>query len=277
MTNLLQLLKSLGKFDVPIIVLQHHPPITGKLDAIRYLIEKNIWKGAKHIICLSKNAKNSIQKKFNCSFRMSTVQWGPDVDFYLQPTYPGEGLCIAGRTGRDFETVIKAVQNTKVKTNIFYIKGDIKDNQPLSNNIKLHPSNDEQPEPGVPKKGWLRQRELLTYFQKARVIGIPLHLQNTLAGLTSLMDALGSGKPVIMTRNLNIDIDIEKEGIGHWVDPGDVGSWKRILKWYNENPDDAAEMGRKSRLLAKKKYNSKTFASSLIKVIHKEFKHGNCL
>ena len=41
------------------------------------------------------------------------------------------------------------------------------------------------------------------------------------------MDCLGIGKPVIMTKNPNIDIDIEKEGIGHWVEPGDVEEWKK--------------------------------------------------
>ena len=51
-------------------------------------------------------------------------------------------------------------------------------------------------------------------IESVRVIAIPLEKQETLAGLTSLLDCLGFGKPVIMTRNPCIDIDIEKEGIG---------------------------------------------------------------
>ena len=42
---------------------------------------------------------------------------------------------------------------------------------------------------------------------------------------------------------------------------------EKILRWYDENPDKALEMGKKSRLLAEKKYNSKAFASRMIKSI----------
>jgi hypothetical protein len=40
------------------------------------------------------------------------------------------------------------------------------------------------------------------------------------------MDAIGMGKPVIMTRHPLIDIDIEAKG-GIWVNPGDVEGGRR--------------------------------------------------
>ena len=43
------------------------------------------------------------------------------------------------------------------------------------------------------------------------------------------MDALGMGKPVIITRNLLIDSHVEKEGIGIWVKPGDIDGWKQAI------------------------------------------------
>ena len=57
-------------------------------------------------------------------------------------------------------------------------------------------------------------QKMANLIQNVRVIAIPLEEQSTLAGLTSLMDCLGFGKPVIITKNPCIDLDIENLGIG---------------------------------------------------------------
>lgn len=53
--------------------------------------------------------------------------------------------------------------------------------------------------------------------------------QKSLAGVTSLMDAIGLGRAVLMTCNPHVDLDIEVKGIGFWLDPGDVEGWKDRL------------------------------------------------
>jgi phosphoribosylcarboxyaminoimidazole (NCAIR) mutase len=64
--------------------------------------------------------------------------------------------------------------------------------------------------------------EMMAAYLTARVIAIPLEKSDvSLAGLTSLVDAMAIGRPVIMTRNPFIDLDIEAQGIGRWVEPGD--------------------------------------------------------
>jgi glycosyltransferase involved in cell wall biosynthesis len=97
----------------------------------------------------------------------------------------------------------------------------------------------------------LRYPELVALYAQARAIAIPLHVRWPwpINGLQSLLDALGMGKPVILTRNPWIDIDVERLGIGIWVAPGDVAGWRRAITRLDEEPELAAEMGRRARAL----------------------------
>jgi glycosyltransferase involved in cell wall biosynthesis len=267
-TQWIQYLKSKGKFKPPIVSLHHHRVHRGKLDFLRKDFRKNSWHGLSSGPCLSKFVANDFNKTYLETKKAFPVQWGTDLSFYEPSEEVGKGLVVAGRTSRDFTTVIKAVDQTDLLVKIICVEGGV--SHCNRKNIKIIEAKNEQPVPGSTNKGWIKQCDLNEFYRQARVIGIPLSRQQTLAGLTSLMDCLGIGKPVIMTKNPNIDIDIEKEGIGHWVEPGDVEEWKKILRWYDENPDQALEMGKKSRLLAERKYNSKAFASRMIKVFQKE-------
>ncbi len=266
-TEWLQYLRYHGKFDLPIISLRHHHLITGHLDIFRNRFRRNVCHGVDASLCLSQFTANDLHKK--TGVQSKTLSWGTDIKFYQHEVNYGEGLVVAGRTARDFSTVIQALSGSSIKAKILFLEGNLGYEGEIPKNLQLFSSPEEQPVPGK-NEGWRKVRDILGIYKKARVIGIPLTKQDSLAGLTSLMDCLGMGKPVIMTKNPNIDIDIEKEGIGHWVEAGDVNAWKKILRWYDENPDKALEMGKKSRLLAEKKYNSELFARSMIEVIRQE-------
>lgn len=101
-----------------------------------------------------------------------------------------------------------------------------------------------------------------------RAIAVPLTKLGVthLAGLTSLLDTMGMGKPIIMTRNSCIDIDIEAEGIGFWVELGDVTGWVKAMQWFEANPDSALAMGKKARELVDSHLNSRLFAEQVRKV-----------
>ena len=68
-----------------------------------------------------------------------------------------------------------------------------------------------------------------------------------------------------MTKNPNIDIDIEK---GNWPlgQTGDTKGWRNLIKWYDENPDRAVQMGIKARYLGQRKYNS-VFSQKLLNIL----------
>jgi glycosyltransferase involved in cell wall biosynthesis len=80
------------------------------------------------------------------------------------------------------------------------------------------------------------------------------------------MDVLGMGKPVIMTRQPFIDLDIEAEGIGIWVDNGDINGWIRAMQYFENYPQQALEMGNRARKLAETRMNSLFFANQVMDI-----------
>jgi glycosyltransferase involved in cell wall biosynthesis len=114
---------------------------------------------------------------------------------------------------------------------------------------------------------FLAYTESVRLFASARALAIPMVAQDGLCGLTSLMDALGAGKPVIMTRNRLIDLDIEALGIGRWVAPGDVDGWIDAMRFFEDNPDEAAAMGRQARALVNDGLDYRSFSREIRQIV----------
>ena len=91
-------------------------------------------------------------------------------------------------------------------------------------------------------------------------------------GMTSLQDVVSFGKPLIMTRNPCLNLDVEKAGIGYCVDMYEVKGWKEKLKILKENKDIWLEMSNNSQLTFKEKFNSNIFAAQLENVLLSVYK-----
>ena len=86
---------------------------------------------------------------------------------------------------------------------------------------------------------------LLADYAAARVIAIPLSIRASvpLRGLSSLLDAMAMGRPVVMTRHPGIDLDPQALGFGFTVEPNDAAGWAVALTRLTEDPSLAAAMG----------------------------------
>jgi len=71
------------------------------------------------------------------------------------------------------------------------------------------------------------------------------------------------GKAIVMTRSDYVGVDLEREGIGLWVEQGDVEGWRRAIAHLLSNPTETREMGRRARLLAEKRFNLEQFSKKL--------------
>jgi glycosyltransferase involved in cell wall biosynthesis len=160
----------------------------------------------------------------------------------------------AGRTGRDFLSFGLAATQAGVAARIIGLPGPwCEARNRFSSKVQVQ----------VPEAGKVFDYpEMMAAHSAARAIAIPLEgSQVSLAGLTSLVDAMAIGRPVIMTRNPFIDLDIEAHGIGRWVDPGDVNGWAEALRWFDQNPDASQIMGQRARALVDgPHWNSLAFA-----------------
>lgn len=89
-----------------------------------------------------------------------------------------------------------------------------------------------------------------------------------LGGLTSVIDGLALGMPLLMSDYTNISIDIEKEGFGLYYKEGDEDDLTKKIKWLCDHPEDLKIMGRKARIYAEHhQYND--FCKKMYQVIKK--------
>jgi glycosyltransferase involved in cell wall biosynthesis len=210
---------------------------------------------------LSHKVAEEVNKIARSALKSQPLQWGPDASYYPKTSNSaGYGVVAAGRTGRDFVTFGLAASQTAMDAHIICLDDYIVPSFSLfSSNVKVNtrPNHFQY---------HMKYPELVNFYRNARVIAIPMLAGFSLCGLTSLMDALGMGKPVIMTRNPLIDIDIEKEGIGKWVEIGDIEGWKNALQFFEDNEQEAFTMGQKARLLVEKGMNSENFANQIMDI-----------
>jgi glycosyltransferase involved in cell wall biosynthesis len=191
------------------------------------------------------------------------------VDFYGPWTPPGAGVIATGRTGRDFKTFALAAACSSSSATIIGLRGQLDDPAFRGKEcLRVIEAPNEEPVPGE-RRGWLKYPELCSHMRSHAAIAIPLFAQSSLAGVTSLMDALGLGRAILMTRNVHVDVDIEAERIGFWLEPGDVRGWADRLKWIAANPVEVAEMGERARRLAEQRLNSAAFAHGLTRIFER--------
>ena len=253
-SNLLHYMRATGLLQTPVVTLVHHSQDIGRLSLIRSPINYLWHKGADAVLTFSSKIKlvGSEENKTN------TIRWGPDTHYYdsLNPTY-GEAIVSSGRSGRDFDTFAQACIHQKAPAKIFCLEHN---RSALLRNLPPFISCEI---------GWQEPHLAFQKQKDALAIAIPLTPQPFTSGLTSLCDALGLGKAILMPENMGIDLDIENLGIGKIVYPNNLEGWRRTVRWVQEHSEETVEMGKRAREFASQHYNSDIFAHQLAEVLYK--------
>ncbi|MBW4543918.1 MAG: glycosyltransferase family 4 protein [Symplocastrum torsivum CPER-KK1] len=263
-TFFLAILRSIGLFPKPVIPIIHHPM---KSILNNKLIFKILYGGHDQFICLHKEVKKQLEDKFEVPVeKLHLLEWGPDLHFYDQTVknqqLGNEAAFIlsAGKTRRDFDTLVQAFIDQNYPLRVYCTGESAPTISGLPPNISIQYNH--------PTKDIISYVEMLAEYRKAYAVAIPLkNVPNSLIGLTSLIEAMAMSKAVIMTRNNYIDIDIEKEGIGIWVEPGDVQGWQQAVSYLFAHPSETKEMGNRARRLCEQKYNLEIFSSKLASIL----------
>ncbi|MBP5974968.1 glycosyltransferase [Brasilonema sp. CT11] len=266
-TYLLAILRSIGILRKPVVTIQHQ---SFKKNIWSILFVKLILSGYDRLFCLSRGLREHLIKEFNLpEEKVDLLEWGIDLPFYQRKNDETidakEGqinsfILSAGRTYRDYETLTKAFKNLSYDLRIYSAGDTVFQRTPdLDCNVKFF-------------KNCLSWQEILTEHAKAYAIAIPLDTTQpksyiNVLGVTSLLDAMGMGKAVVMTRTIEPCIDIEKEGIGIFVEPGDEKGWQEAISYLLEHPDETQEMGNRARRLSEEKYNLEVFTSRLSELL----------
>jgi hypothetical protein len=216
-SGLLAVLKRLGLLRNPLVTLVHHPAKPSR-------VQKFILGANDRLLFLSHHGLNACRRIHGLeTLPMAVMPWGPQKDFFIPTPLPEGPLHVvaAGKSSRDYLTLVEAARQLDIRVTIVCPR-DRFPQITLPPNVRLIGGKDDtQP---------LEERELTELYRSAHVIAVPLARIEAMAGLTSLLDALAIQRPTIITRNPNIDIDVEAEQVGWWAEPEDVQSWVKALE-----------------------------------------------
>ena len=271
--ELIIFLRALHLYPHPIII-WHHQPITEADSKFREMMARLFYKGIDHMFFFSEKLKEvSLKSPKANEERMQVCPWGADLDNYdrLKIEYPVEehvGFVSTGKEKRDMPTLIRAFSATGQELNIYIAYNACGDNY-------VEILNDLRPSANVHInfiKG-LIPNELAQKVWAAKCVVICCKETNYTVGLTTLVEALALGLPVISTRNETYPFDIEKEGVGIVVPYYDSVAWEKAIRFIVSNPEEAEEMGRKARQLAEKSFNLDICTHAVAEAIKKFDKH----
>lgn len=258
------LLRALRLYRHPIVV-WHHQPIVRAKNPLRETLARLFYRGMDHMIFFSeKLMQDSLLSEKADSKRMSMVHWGADLDYYspllTRPKGEHYGFISTGKELRDYETLLKAFQKTSLPLTLYaeqkrqaYFEGL----NLLGPNIDIHYG--DRPIP----------HEIALLVAQSQCVCICCQESNYTVGLTTVVEALALGLPILCTRNPQMPMDIEAEGCGFWIEPKNVEGWIEKLLYIANHPKEAKAMGKRGRALAEHYYNAKQCGKEVAKIIKK--------
>lgn len=252
---LLSLLRVCGLYRKrKIIVISHRTLVTGH-NSFEKLCNRLIYSTCNKVLFHSqKNLEESINKGLIRPEQAEFLYWGDDLEYIDTHIHSSQGeyFLSTGREQRDFSLLVSAFSKTDAKLELYTNKINYDNNyeylfemQELSPNIKIV----------FVEKDMETIQFLSEKSAECMCIIIPL-LQTEIhycVGLTSIVEAMAMGKPIICSRNPYSPIDIEKERIGIVVD--DEVSWIKAINWMKTHPIERHQMGIRARKLAEQKFN----------------------
>ncbi len=249
-------LRALGLFRKPVVV-WHHQPIRKAKSHLREMAARLFYRGIDQMFLFSDSLiKVSLLSSKARKERMHVAHWGADMDYYAT-LMAEEGtersantLISTGQELRDMPTLVNAVNRTTAQLDIYVSRSYLGNNYTeifsrleLRSNIRLNYIQG------------LAFREMSKKVNRAGCVVICCQKSNYTVGLTTVVEAMALGLPIICTRNPMMPMDIEREKCGIWVDAGDVDGWEKAVNYIIQNPDKAREMGENGRRLAQSLYN----------------------
>lgn len=239
----LALLRRAGLLRRPVVAVVHPSASTSAVMA-RVLRSYDV------VVCLSRETHRVLVGVLGRDpARTLLAPYGPDLSWVGYQPRPGLRVVSSGKTHRDEQVLLHALRATGLAARV---------------HTRDHVGTTQLEQ--VEHVGLASYPVVLGDLQTARIVAIPLLRTDGTFGITELNDALALGKPVIMTRNPHIDLDVEKVGCGRLVAPGDVAAWVAALRELDD-PQLSHEMGQRGRAFAEKSWNADLFGEVVLRAV----------
>jgi hypothetical protein len=185
--------------------------------------------------------------------------WGVELEQYpVHPYEPAFGLS-CGKTFRDYEVVRQAFEGIDYPLNLIC---------PQTTDFAAMPSNVRIVSGGHADHSVSYTDLRDVYYRRAAfslITIVPDPDERRAIGFTNLLESMALARPVIITATgaLGREVDVEREGIGIYVEPGDAASLRAAVRRILDDPAEAAAMGRRGRELCDRRYTIDRYARDL--------------
>jgi glycosyltransferase involved in cell wall biosynthesis len=236
----------------PLVSVIHHSMGEGALN-------RAVMRGSDAVLCLSPMVCEQARRLG--APRAEFVRWGPDLSspLYARTSSEELGIVSAGKNERDLATLIEALRAVPQPALIYDLERQLTQ---VPAGVQVVRAGGAGADPDAP--GAYLAPRVLEDLARASAVAIPLRSRGGLAGLTEVNDALAFGKPVIMTRAPTFPFDLEREGFGLLVEPGDVAGWSAALRRLADAGLRRA-MGERARRFAASGWNYAGFCDALVR------------
>lgn len=232
----LLLICSLGLIKIPVYGYLHHEPAAKH--GLKGSLYRQLLRGLKHVfflseLSLSQTVANGLLEKERCT----ATGWGADMDFYSNIDKSDSGCFIStGKENRDFDTLIEAFRITGAPLHIFtstnhngadYTGLEQKCRDIDNIRVTLVPNSPEN------------YVKMVREMASARALVCPLRIDrlNYCVGLSTVADAEGLGKPLIITEN-----PYHAEHRGTLIQVTTVEEWTQAIERIKNTGENAMPM-----------------------------------
>ncbi len=189
------------------------------------------------------------------------IKRGTDQKFWRPISAETDRICSVGMEMRDYATLIDALKTLNISCHIATgtSRGQLFDTVKTLYEIDCIPGHVT-----VGSKSTTKLREL---YAKSRFVVVPLLPTDTDNGITTILEAMAMGKPVICSRTEG-QIDVIQDGVtGIFVPPNDpIAMRKAILELWND-PEKCLQMGIEARKYIEENHTLEKFVDDIKKEI----------
>jgi len=239
-----------GKF----LALSQHKRYTSLFRSLFSLLFSNV----NGIICTSERNYQWWKDELGFGEKVSQVRWGLELHTPIpEQSEQGNYVFSAGRTGRDFSTLISAAEGIRVEFVIVAGKDMLTKKTGLEG---INIPQNVRVSIGIPYSQYV---DLLL---KSKIVVVPLQYTTAIIGATAIIEAMSIGKPVIATKLPALLDYIEDGKTGLFVEPANVQDLREKILFLLEHPEEAQRIGNNARTESER-FTGKVMSQNIGRII----------
>lgn len=272
--ELLIFLRALGIYRKPIII-WHHTAIVSSDSWLRNEISRFFYKGIDLMFLFSRSLiEESLKTGKVRRGKLKLIHWGADIEFYDHILEESNGqksdrFVSTGKENRDFAILLQAFSQTAANLQVFISKAS--GNTDYWAQYAKFVENHNCPHIQVEFVEGIIPYQLAKEVARSSVVVVACQRFNYTLGLTTVVEAMALGLPIITTDNPWFEMDIEKSGAGFCIDYGDTAGWVKAIQELAGNPLKSAQMGKNGRDLALCQYNLENYTREMVESMNELF------